>query len=172
MLQELDDGLLAMTTQAMETLQDLLNAGSHDTKLKAALAVIQLADGTRRRIGPQAEAEAAIRSEERLQELLSNCGCLFRRPDTHRGMLPGNRGFFAIGHFPGQHTSSVWNASSTGTTGVEGVECMQYIQFHGKPWWNNSPGLFQYGSCPDIVQSTLAHTNLISRLQESSRTRQ
>jgi hypothetical protein len=73
MLQELDDGLRAMTAQAMETLENLMGASTHpELQLKAALAVLHLADGTRRRIGPK--TEAAVRAEAQLNDILSGLG--------------------------------------------------------------------------------------------------
>jgi hypothetical protein len=67
-----DDRLRNLTGQALDTLERLLQSSPAEVKLKAALAVLGLADGTRRRIGPT--SEDAANAEMRLQELLSGLG--------------------------------------------------------------------------------------------------
>jgi hypothetical protein len=67
-----DDRLRNLTSQALDTLENLLTVGSHDTKFKVALAVLHLAEGTRRRIGPT--SEGAARAEAQLQDMLDNLG--------------------------------------------------------------------------------------------------
>jgi hypothetical protein len=67
-----DDRLRNLTGQALDTLESLMAVGSHDTRLKTALAVLSMADGTRRRIGPT--SEGAARAEAQLQDMLDNLG--------------------------------------------------------------------------------------------------
>jgi hypothetical protein len=67
-----DDRLRNLTAQALDTLENLMAAGSHDIKFKVALAVLSMADGTRRRIGPT--SEGAARAEAQLQDMLDNLG--------------------------------------------------------------------------------------------------
>jgi hypothetical protein len=67
-----DDRLRTLTGQALDTLETLMTVGSHQNKLKAALSVLALADGTRRRIGPTSEDAAS--AEMRLQEMLASLG--------------------------------------------------------------------------------------------------
>jgi CRP-like cAMP-binding protein len=67
-----DDRLRNLTGQALDTLESLMNGGSHDIKFKVALAVLSMADGTRRRIGPT--SEGAARAEAQLQDMLDNLG--------------------------------------------------------------------------------------------------
>jgi hypothetical protein len=67
-----DDRLRNLTGQALDTLERLLQNSPPETKLKAALSVLHLADGTRRRIGPT--SEGAARADAQLQDLLDNLG--------------------------------------------------------------------------------------------------
>jgi hypothetical protein len=67
-----DDRLRNLTAQALDTLEDLMTVGSHDIRFRVALAVLSMADGTRRRIGPT--SEGAARAEAQLQDMLDNLG--------------------------------------------------------------------------------------------------